>query len=303
MPPLAPLPPIALDSPAGPNLWRDAKPGRLLVHPRRPAENTLLTLRHLPRHADVFLLAQHVQGDRLARIVRAQNPHRLHGRCRFAAADRHDHIPALQREGRVFGRSDDEHSFTRSEVIAEVGVQLHELDPTPGTAESELEVVPRPHLWHQFFEGPHVGHFHRSTPASTRPEVFSNERHLAGFVAATVLDLHRVAGLQFTCEIDQLHAWPRPLVVLRRRPAERGTVETRDHVPDLETGLLGRPAGRDAFDARADLVARGIRLGVYDHADTAAVVAKRVHAERPPLAPVLDPHPGARARPARRSLP
>ena len=273
------------------------------MHPRCPAEDSLVTLRHLPRHGDAFLLTQHVECHRFAGVVGADDPHRLHRRGRFAAADRHDYIPALQRERRVFRRSDHEHSLTRSEVVTEVGVQLHELDPTPRTPERELEFAPRPHLRHHLFEGPHVGHSHRSTPASPSPEVFSNERHFPGIGAATIFDLDRVAGIELTGEIDQLHARPRPLVVLRRRPPQRGAVEASDHVTDLEAGLLGRPAGRDAFDARANLVARGICLGVYDHADAAAVVAKRIHAERPAPVTGLDPHAGPRARPARGSLP
>src|ERR1044072_6571207 len=107
------------------------------MHARGHPEDAALALvlRYLPAHRDVLLLAQHVERHRLARIVGAQNAHRLHRRSRLAYADRHAHVGALEGERRVFRRAHHEDAFAGPEVIAQIGIELHELDSTPRAAE------------------------------------------------------------------------------------------------------------------------------------------------------------------------
>src|SRR5438045_8642356 len=80
------------------------EPTRLLTHPRRHLEEGTLAVRYLPRHIHMTPLAQHVDGNRLAHVVGAQDPHRLPGSSSLAAAGRHQDATTLEREPRIVRR-------------------------------------------------------------------------------------------------------------------------------------------------------------------------------------------------------
>src|SRR5207247_11427577 len=98
--------PPPLNDPRRPNHVPKSEEARLLVHPRRHVELAALTLRDLPRHTDVSLLAQHVERDGLARVIGANDPHRLHRSGRLTSADRATHTPPSPGERRVLRRAD-----------------------------------------------------------------------------------------------------------------------------------------------------------------------------------------------------
>src|SRR5436309_2730043 len=58
-------------------------------------------------------------------------------RRRFAAADGEDHVPRLERQARITRRADHQHPFPRAEVLAQIGVQVDELQAAPRVSEAE----------------------------------------------------------------------------------------------------------------------------------------------------------------------
>src|SRR5207247_3710323 len=97
-------------------------------------------------------------------------------------------------------------------------------------------------------------------------------------IAPAKLDLHRVVGLELAGELDQLPPGAGLVFVFRLHRGERGPVEFRDDVADLEARLVRGAPGRDPFDLGADSVGLGSRIGLEYDADPAAVVAQH---ERP----------------------
>src|SRR5205823_10945086 len=57
-------------------------------------------------------------------------------------------LAALQGQARVRGRPHDEHAVLRAEVLAEVGVETHELEITPRRSH-ELEAIHAEHRSHR----------------------------------------------------------------------------------------------------------------------------------------------------------
>src|SRR5439155_1476047 len=78
--------------------------GALLVH----AHKAVFALRNLPGHGQALLRAQDLDRHRFALLVRSEDPHRVRRVRGLPPADGRDHVAALQGEGRVRRRLDDE---------------------------------------------------------------------------------------------------------------------------------------------------------------------------------------------------
>src|SRR6185436_8088778 len=103
-----------------------------------------------------------------------------------AAADRRDDVATLEREARVARSTHHEHALACTEVLAQVGIQLHELDTTPGSSERK-GARPDADLGTH-----HIVKATPSRPAGPYPravEIFGDDGGLARVRAAAVLDL------------------------------------------------------------------------------------------------------------------